>query len=274
MSNFSTTILHPFASGEQALRQHFFRQEPNFGRQAPKPIPAGAKYLSDYLTTPLSAAPAAVKVPSVPNWGELGNAALGDCVGAMIGHAEQAATRVLTGKILNVTTLKNQIINWYHWYEKKYDNGQDNGCVITTALGDWKNMTIGAGKSPMWARIDYTNAAEVKQVIASFGVACIGVNFPQSAMNQFNAKAKPIWSVITGPTATQYIGGHALAVVGYDGTYWYVISWGTVVRVTNEWLLTYCDEAYTVILPEVVSAGKYNNINLASLEADMPSLAA
>ena len=82
----------------------------------------------------------------------------------------------------------------------------------------------------------------MKTALAELGAVSLGVNLPQSAMDQFDA-VQP-WTVSGDATI---LGGHCITAFGYDAQYVYIVSWGKVVPATWGWLAAYCDEAWAVV---------------------------
>src|SRR5208283_2701894 len=72
--------------------------------------------------------------------------------------------------------------------------------------------------------------------------AYIGIQVPQSAMDQFNA-GQP-WTIVLGSPIE---GGHCIYIVGYNATGPVCITWGKKQQMDWNFFDTYCDEAYVVI---------------------------
>jgi hypothetical protein len=83
-----------------------------------------------------------------------------------------------------------------------------------------------------------------------FDAVGIGINFPGSAMDQFN-QGKP-WSVVPG---AQIEGGHYIPLVGHPtNDVWTCVTWGQRQTLTQQFLTTYCEEAWAYITPERYNA--------------------
>jgi hypothetical protein len=89
----------------------------------------------------------------------------------------------------------------------------------------------------------------VKWCLDQFGAIGLGVNLPASAMDQFNA-GQP-WTVVQGSPDD---GGHAIALVGYDDYWWYILTWGSVQKVAADWFTTYVEEAWASLSTDFVNA--------------------
>jgi hypothetical protein len=111
----------------------------------------------------------------------------------------------------------------------------------------------------------------VHRAIAFYGAAFIGVQLPQSAMDQFNA-GQP-WTVEPG---SPILGGHCILPVGYDASGIQCVTWGSIVTVTWPWWESYVDEVWCVISQEVIEAkqGTGPKLDLATLTADLDRLGA
>lgn len=233
------------------------------GKLAPE-IPAGLSMLASYLTDPLPAAPASVAVPSVTNWGMLGNDQYGDCTFAGMVHAFMATAN--DEKETETFPTTDQVVGCYLDYNK----GKDTGCVEAQLLQYWKTNTVLQHELLAFAPVPVSNLDEIKQVIHNFGVCYIGIAVPAACETQF-AQHKP-WAITNTPADNQILGGHCVILVGYDAQYFYAITWGAVQKVEYSWLTKYMDEAWALITPEIAKKGSYNGLNLAQLQADIAKL--
>lgn len=153
------------------------------------------------------------------------------------------------------------------------DESTDNGCDETTmcewlAKHDWYTKKPAAST----AMVDFTNVDHVKWSVELFGSLRLGLNLPQSAMDQFNAKEP--WNVAT--TDTQIIGGHDVPIVAYDGTYYTVITWGQEQLMTPAFLAAYCEEAHIELWPDwmMPSGNAPSGVDWNQLASDLASLSA
>ena len=112
------------------------------------------------------------------------------------------------------------------------------------------------------------DVTELKAAAYLFGAIGVGIRFPGSAMDQFNA-GKP-WSVVSRSSVE---GGHYIPCIGFDGADFLVVTWGKVQRATPGFLKKYCDEALAYISLERLTGGKsLDGFDLASLRADLAAL--
>lgn len=98
-----------------------------------------------------------------------------------------------------------------------------------------------------------------------FEAAGIGIEFPDSAMDQFDA-GKP-WSVVSNQQPTE---GHYVPLVGHWGGYFRVVTWGRIQAVTAGFLNRYNDESWIPLMPEQFAKASGKNVegyNDAALKA-------
>jgi hypothetical protein len=123
-----------------------------------------------------------------------------------------------------------------------------------------------------FAQVDHTSPAEMEAAAALFGEVLLAINFPNSAMTQFNA-GKP-WDVVKNDGGIE--GGHAICSARYDAAakQWTVITWAKEQPVTFAFLAKYLDEAWVAVSPEWVAAnGKTpSGLDLAGLGEAFASL--
>jgi len=125
-----------------------------------------------------------------------------------------------------------------------------------------KRHKIGA-----YVALELGNMDQLLEALYLFGVVGIGIKFPDSAMDQFNA-GKP-WSVVPGPAPKE---GHYIPLVAYR-TNLECVSWGRIQQMTSQFYQTYCDEAWAILSPEMLKAGKsLEGFDLAQLQADLKAL--
>jgi len=79
---------------------------------------------------------------------------------------------------------------------------------------------------------------ELRQAAWLLGAAGVGVQFPGSAMEQFNA-GKP-FTVVKG---ARIGGGHYMPAIDYDDKYVYLLTWGKMWPATWGWVTKYTDES-------------------------------
>jgi hypothetical protein len=230
--------------------------------------------LSNYLGAELPAPPTKTyweyKCASYPM---MLNDQLGDCVFACGGHLVQEFT-AHTGA--EVTPTDAQVLAAYETVGGYVPGNPstDNGAAITDFLAYWVNQGF-AGQPNLtgWAAIDQTNIEAVKQAVFLFGALDIGVNLPNSAMDQFQAGQS--WDVVADDGGID--GGHCIPIMGYGSQGFAVVTWGKIQYMTNAFFSAYCDEGYGLISPQwldSVTQKTPSGFDLATLQADLAALKA
>lgn len=222
---------------------------------APPPPPAKAYY--EY------------KIPGAV-WGMFGNDKYGCCTCA--GPAHEIMNRTAhSGKIVIPTNA--DVLGMYSVLSPGFDpntDANDNGAAITDALNYMASTGLAGEKIDGWAAIDYTNQTTVEQGIYIFGSINIGVQLPNSAMDQ--TQAGQAWTVLADDGGID--GGHCIPVLGYGSEGLTCVTWGALQQMTWDWFKTYCDEAYVELALDWVSANgeAVNSLNMAALTADLSAL--
>lgn len=206
----------------------------------------------------------------VSSWGMMGNDTFGDCTCACAGHEVMNRT-AHSGTI--VTPTDAQILGMYGTICPGFNpatDANDNGAAITDALNYMATTGLAGEKIDGWAAIDYTNQLTVEQAIFLFGSCNIGVQLPNSAMDQTNAKQT--WTVLEDDGGID--GGHCVALMGYGSAGLTCVTWGQLQQMTWEWFAKYCDEAYAELaLDWIAGNGRaVNSLNMAQLEDDLSAL--
>lgn len=148
----------------------------------------------------------------VKNWLMLANDQLGDCVIAgschnvMLDNAEAGNSITFTDQ--NAIAAYSAACGY-----DPNDPSSDRGCEIRVVLGYSQNtgLTDANGKVhkiDAYVGLDITNIQEIYESIYIFGKAKLGIQVPQSAIDQFNA-GQP-WTVVPG---SQILGGHDVEAV-------------------------------------------------------------
>ncbi|MFD2421651.1 hypothetical protein [Amycolatopsis pigmentata] len=182
-----------------------------------------------------------------------GNNSVGDCTCADVDH-EVKAIQVAAGNT-EVASTTAEVLAAYSaitGYDPA-DPSTDQGAEMQAVREYWRKtgFTLGGQvhKILLFADLDIHNTTLVKWALDQFGAVGLGINFPASAMDQFQAEQP--WDVVRG---SQIDGGHAVALVGYDTQFWYVLTWGRVQKMTPEFFAAYAEEAWTALDEEFVNA--------------------
>lgn len=207
---------------------------------------------------------------TVPSWPMYLNDQLGDCTEAGKGHMIQALSAWGEGKELTVTD--NQVEAWYE-RDGGYvpgDPSTDNGCVMQDVLNNWNLDDKALFPISEFAELkDYYSIAKVKQALYLFGAVYVGVNLPQSAVDQFNAGLP--WTYVPG---SPIAGGHAIVlseVLAAGNTdVMHLVTWGQLQPASISWWNHYVEEAWVVLSPDWVNKSGVDpsGFNYAQLQSD------
>lgn len=230
--------------------------------------------LSDYLKAaapppPPSKAFYEYKV-TASGWGMYGNDRYGDCTCA--GPAHELINRTAHSGTVVAPSL-DEVLAMYVSICPGFNpatDANDNGAAITDALNFMLTTGLAGHKIDGWAAIDSTNVETVKQGIYLFGSVNIGVQLPNSAMDQTNA-GQP-WDVLADDGGID--GGHCVVLMGYGAEGATCVTWGQLQQLSWGWFNKYADEAYCEIAMDWVKANgeAVNSLDYATLEADLSAL--
>ena len=183
-----------------------------------------------------------------------GNDNVGDCTCADVDH-EVKSVEVAAGNP-EVASTAAEVLAAYSAITgySPDDPNSDQGAEIQTVREYWQKNGFRLGgqvhKILLFAELDVRDGDLVEWALDQFGALGIGVNLSNSAMGQFNS-GEP-WDVVANDGGID--GGHAVALVGYDESYWYVITWGAVQKVTPAWFAKYVEEAWASLTADFVNA--------------------
>lgn len=203
------------------------------------------------------------------NLGVLGNDHYGDCVQAgaahivMLWYAERnAPVRFTRDNVL----LDYSVSTGFVPNKPETDVGTD----MSLFASYWRHNGIldGDGRKHRLAaylRLDVNGLTEINEAAYFFGAVGIGVQLPETAQDQFNAGVP--WDYIRG---SNNAGGHFVPLVGFDGTYYYVVTWGRVHPVTPAFLRAYLDEALAYLSDDQVAGGlSIDGFDMGQLQTDL-----
>lgn len=234
--------------------------------------------LADYLTpaaTPPASADWLSPVP-VADWGMGGNDTVGDCTCAAVSHKrigdvfDNQDGRVLAVSTQEVLALYSAVTGYDPNAGPPGSNPTDNGAQCADVLSYWNRNGFLGEKILAYAKVNVADHAEVEQAIASLGQIYIGMNFPGSAMDQFNA-GQP-WTVVAGATVE---GGHCVTVGSFTATSLGAVTWGAVQEMDWAFWDAYVEEAWAVIGPDFIdpaSGVDVQGVDLYALGQDYATL--
>lgn len=208
----------------------------------------------------------------ISTWWMLGNDTVGDCVLAGAGH-ETMLWNKEAGH--DITFTDKSVLSDYSAITgyNPDDPNSDQGTDVQAAASYRKKTGVADGKGQRhkvgaYLAITPGSKTELKQAMYLFSAVGVGINFPASAMTQFN-NGKP-WTVVS---KSPIEGGHYIPAIGYDSKYVYIVTWGKVQKASWGFIAKYMDEGIVYLSPEFLTAGESpEHFNLQQLNADLSSL--
>jgi hypothetical protein len=211
-------------------------------------------------------------------WFMFGNNQVGDCVEAMMLHADMAVSAYAGHPVRYNDSYGIELYSAITGYVPG-DPNTDNGTDIQTALEYWKNtglVAIDGSVHKIAGYAQFGNPADeilLAQVLNTFGTVLVGVSLQQAQEDQFS-NGQP-WDYVEGDP---FIGGHGIALqrraVGGVGTLRY-ITWGAVQPATRKFQY-FCTghgngEAWAVVTQDWLDANgdSIEGLNLQQLISDL-----
>ena len=228
-----------------------------------------AKYLGSALPPPPASLVWSTKTDN--KWPMFMNDSLGDCTCASAAHMEQLWSAA--GIKSEITVADADVLAMYEGaagYNPK-DPSTDQGAVELDVLKFWQKTGLAGRKIGPYASVSVQSKTITKDGIYLFGGIYTGFALPVSAQSQ------AVWDVpargAVGRGAPGSWGGHAVPVIDYDVRGLTCVTWGALKRMTWAFYQTYCDEAYAILSPDFLSAGKSPaGFDAATLAADLAKL--
>jgi hypothetical protein len=187
------------------------------------------------------------------SWGMDGNDAVGDCTCADVDHEIKAVE--VSARNAETASTDAEVLAAYSAITgyTPDDPSSDQGAEMQDVRAYWQKtgFTLGGKlhKILLFAEVQHSDTTLVRWCLDQIGAVGLGVNFPSSAMDQFNANEP--WSVVEGSDVE---GGHAIALVGYDSEFWYVLTWGKVQKVEPAWFAKYVEEAWISLSEDFINS--------------------
>ena len=227
------------------------------GKKAPKRL-MSTPALGDFL-------PKATSWPAVPAQGWesavpksalniLGNDQWGDCAAAGALHLIQAqsynAGRPLNPSYDDAIKLYSAVTGFDPNAGPAGSNPTDQGTALTDLLGYWTKTGISVGSTVHkilgYATVDFTSIAMMRWATYTFGGLYLGINCPDKCQQDLTN-----WNF--GP-GLPIDGGHCVIRVGEGAAGGQTNSWGLIIPTSNEFYLSYVDEAYCIVTEDWVNA--------------------
>jgi hypothetical protein len=203
------------------------------------------------------------------NLGMMLNSDIGDCTIAAAGHMIQQWTTYALGAAVipsDASILKGyEDVGGY----VPGDPSTDNGCAMLDVLNYWRKTGIDGHNIYAFVQVNPRNLDEVREAIYLFGNVYVGVQLPVSVQGADR------WTVSSGPDAEPGSwGGHCIPAVAMSPETVTVITWGSILKMSHNFLTGYCDEMYAVLSTDWI--GKIgtapSGFNLTMLDQDLAAL--
>jgi hypothetical protein len=201
----------------------------------------------------------------VESWPMYANDRIGDCTTAAAAHMIEAWTAAGRGQALQLT--ERAVLEAFDHVKLTDPLTGEEGAIELDVLRYWRATGIGGHRIGAYARVAAHDPRLVRVAAWLFGGLYIGLQMPLSARDQ------PVWDwtgTLSGPARPGSWGGHAVDVVGYDGTGLTVVTGGRLQELTWSFWDRYCDEAYCILSRDFLQDEQApNGFDLAALEADL-----
>lgn len=210
------------------------------------------------------------------DWGMLGNDLYGDCVWAGAAHETMLWTKL--GSHATAHFNDRSVLEEYSSATgfDPDDPSTDRGSDMREAMNYRRKIGITDAhlinhKIGAYVALTPGDWLELMQAIYIFGAVAVGIEFPDSAMDQFNAGK--VWDVAQG---AKIEGGHYIPAVGTKARTKRVtiVTWGKRQEMTRRFYEKYNDETYAMLSEEVLnSSGKgLHGFDVVTLRADLAAL--
>jgi hypothetical protein len=201
----------------------------------------------------------------------LGNDQYGDCTIAAVLHQGGVMTAEQPGGKERVPTTQEAVGQ----YPQICGPG-DQGCYIPDVMNWWRDRGLSVGgqtvKSDGYVSLTLGDQLLAKVALYLFGPLHFGINLP----NDWYVNASPgfVWD----KTTSRIVGGHSIAIPGYDTNGFKASTWGTVGSMTfgafadPQWV----EEIYAVLSPDWYDKGGLDEhgVNVQALKDALAAIAA
>lgn len=205
-------------------------------------------------------------------WGMLGNDNAGDCVWAGAAH-ETMLWNAEAGSAVSFSddsVLSDySAVTGYVIGDDSTDSGTDMQQAASYRL---KTGILDASgkrhKIAAYLAIEAGNLQEHLVAAYVFGAVGIGIEFPNSAMDQFNADQP--WDIVPGALLE---GGHYVPLLSRRGGMFNCVTWGMRQPMTDAFFARYNDESLVYLSEEFLTGGKsLQGFDIGQLNADLKAL--
>jgi hypothetical protein len=231
----------------------------------PGQVPVGLRELPFYAAGALPKPPPSVAVPAVADWNMDGNDTYGDCGVAGLNHLFMAAAADV--REAESFPLPSQVVSYY----LDYTGGQDSGVVLSQFLAYARQHGFLGHSVAAYAPVAVHDVPTLQFAIGAYDAAYVGITVSEGMMAAAGGPGPWTWTAES--LQGQELGGHCIILAGYDSSWLYGVSWGSIVRIAYPAWHQMGDEAWCVLSGEIVKAGTDGHgISLPALQADLNRL--
>jgi len=250
------------------------RHQLKLGRLAPHSEATHPRLkLENFLTSgySLTVPPVVDYLSKVTTWPVSLNDRLGDCTAAAAGHLRESWTAYAQGA--TTVTTDADILTFYEECSG-YIPGRpdtDQGAVMQDCLNIWRKTGLAGDKILAFFQINPSNLAEIKTALYTFGGIYVGVNLPNSALDQFEA-GQP-WDY-NSRLDNRIAGGHCVHLGAIDSSgLMTVTTWGRTQQVTPAWWAKFTEESWAAATVDWVKNNvSPEGLDTAALNAEFQAL--
>jgi len=186
------------------------------------------------------------------------NERLGCCVVAGAAHY---ITNVHIRLGQKIVPTEKEVVDIY----KKLSGCRDRGLVMLDFLKYWRKNPMFGHEIELFGSVSLHNHRLIKQCIYLFGGVDLGFLVQPDAIRDFDSGTP--WT-----PGTNGSGGHCVIAAAYDKFYYYILTWGGVIRATKEWWDSQVDECYAILPPEYKEPGFVLGFDGERLQRDFLSI--
>ena len=191
-----------------------------------------------------------------------GNSAWGDCELAAAASLEQTWDGEIGDSIAPLD--ESTIIAEYEQLSGATPDDPSVGLGNSQLFAQWSGAGIvGTTISPQVSTLQTTNTGMIESAIWQFGGVYASVDLPNVDRSLADNTE---WNLANSQGATS---GHAIALVGYNQTDLFIVTWGRIQAVSWQWWDQYATGAYAVLPTQFVIAGHGPVSSVAALQSDL-----
>lgn len=180
----------------------------------------------------------------------LGNDEVGNCGLVAAAHHQLGSEGIEHGRYPHVQT-SDMVAEYF-----AMTGGADVGLYMLDVCNRWRQLGLrfatGRERIAAYGEVTPNDDTAMRRACVACRGLYLGLLLPLTAADQFDAAEAAgltcVWTVVAGGRGWRgqvgSWGGHAVSVLGYTPSCWYVGSWGAVVKASWAFVHRYADECY------------------------------